>query len=122
MYAIRSYYVQMAQAGNNFAATAVHLRRDGSLLTVEVRGTRCSYRDQLCLLSVVRDVSARIQAEQLLRQQVEARTREQSTLLEISQTLASALELNPGLILDQLRMIIEYKHAVLFVLEELDLV
>jgi two-component system nitrate/nitrite sensor histidine kinase NarX len=42
--------------------------------------------------------------------------------LKISQTLASALELKPGLILDQLRMIIEYTHAVLFVLEELDLV
>jgi GAF domain-containing protein len=53
---------------------------------------------------------------------VKARTREQSTLLEISQTLASALELKPGLILDQLRVIIEYTHAVLFSLEESDLV
>jgi len=115
-------WVQMVQSGNDFAATVVHMRRDGSSLAVDVRGTGCTFQDRLCLLSVVRDVSARIQAEQLLRQQVEARTREQSTLLEISQTLASALELNPGLILDQLRMIIEYKHAVLFVLEELDLV
>jgi PAS domain S-box-containing protein len=115
-------WVQMVQSGNNFAATAVHVRRDRSTLTVEVRGTGCTYQDRLCLLSVVRDVSARIQAEQLLRQQVEARTREQSTLLEISQTLASALELKPGLILDQLRVIIEYTHAVLFALEESDLV
>jgi two-component system nitrate/nitrite sensor histidine kinase NarX len=115
-------WVQMVQSGNDFAATAVHLRRDGSSLTVEVRGTGCTYQDRLCLLSVVRDVSARVQAEQLLRQQVKARTREQSTLLEISQTLASALELKPGLILDQLRVIIEYTHAVLFSLEESDLV
>jgi signal transduction histidine kinase len=48
---------------------------------------------------------------------VELHTREQSTLLEISQTLASALELKPGLILDQLRVLIEYTHAELFVLE-----
>jgi signal transduction histidine kinase len=48
---------------------------------------------------------------------VEARTSEQSTLLEISQTLASALELQPGLILDQLRVIIDYTHAGLFKLE-----
>jgi signal transduction histidine kinase len=48
---------------------------------------------------------------------VEARTREQSTLLEISQTLASALELQPGLILDQLRVIIDYSHAGLFKME-----
>ena len=54
--------------------------------------------------------------------QMEARQREQSTLLEISQTLASALELNPGLILDQLREIVEYTHATLFILEDLTLV
>ncbi len=53
---------------------------------------------------------------------VEARLREQSTLLEISQTLARALELKPGLILDQLRVIIEYSHAALFILEGLTLV
>jgi signal transduction histidine kinase len=46
------------------------------------------------------------------------RALEQTTLLEISQTLASALELQPGLILDQLRMIIEYTHATLFTLED----
>jgi signal transduction histidine kinase len=49
---------------------------------------------------------------------VEARNREQSTLLEISQTLASALELQPGLILDQLRVIIDYTHAGLFKLDD----
>jgi signal transduction histidine kinase len=38
--------------------------------------------------------------------------------LEISQTLASALELQPGLILDQLRVIIDYSHAGLFRLED----
>lgn len=54
--------------------------------------------------------------------QMEARMREQSTLLEISQTLASALELKPGLILDQLHVIVEYTHAVLFALEDLTLV
>ncbi len=54
--------------------------------------------------------------------QMAARRREQSTLLEISQTLASALELKPGLILDQLRVIVEYTHAALFGLEELTLV
>jgi signal transduction histidine kinase len=38
--------------------------------------------------------------------------------LEISQTLASALELQPGLILDQLRVIIDYTQAGLFKLED----
>jgi signal transduction histidine kinase len=47
---------------------------------------------------------------------------EQAALLEISQTLASALELKPGLILDQLRMIIEYTHAILYALEDSTLI
>ncbi len=46
------------------------------------------------------------------------RSREQAILLEISRTLASALELKPGLILDQMRLIIEYTHAALFGLED----
>jgi signal transduction histidine kinase len=54
----------------------------------------------------------------LLQQRVEARTREQASLLKISQKLASALELQPGLILDQLREIIDYTHAGLFKLED----
>lgn len=115
-------WMQTVQPGHKYAATAVHIRRDGSPFTVGVHGTQCTYQNRQYLLSVVRDVSARVQAEQLLRQQVEARMREQSTLLEISQTLASALELKPSLILDQLRVIIEYKQAVLFALEALDLV
>jgi len=54
----------------------------------------------------------------LLEQQV----REQATLLAISHTLASTLELQPGLILDQLHEIIEYTHGGLFVLEDSTLV
>ena len=60
--------------------------------------------------------------DQERQSQMAARRREQSTLLEISQTLASALELKPGLILDQLRVIVEYTQAVLFGLEELTMV
>ena len=54
----------------------------------------------------------------LLEQQV----LEQATLLAISHTLASTLELQPGLILDQLRKIIEYTHGGLFLLEGSSLV
>jgi PAS domain S-box-containing protein len=121
-YAQFAAWVQAVQSGIVFEATLIHIHRDGSPFTVEVHGTGCIYRDRLYPLTVVRDVSVRVQAEQMLRRQVEARTREQSTLLEISQTLASALELKPGLILDQLRVIIEYTHAVLFALQESELV
>ncbi len=48
--------------------------------------------------------------------------REQAALLAISHTLASTLELQPGLILDQLREIIEYDHAGLFSFEDPNLI
>ena len=100
----------------------VYLRRDKSTFYVEMRGTAFRHQDRPGLLCVVRDVSERVQAEQLLQQQVETRTREQLTLLEISHTLASTLELQPGLILDQLRGIIEYVQAELFGLDDLNLI
>lgn len=105
------------QPGGMFDVPAVHLHKDGSSFYVDVRRTAIPFQARPCLLSIVRDVSERINAERLLHQRVELHTREQSTLLEISQTLASALELKPGLILDQLRVLIEYTHAELFVLE-----
>jgi len=111
-------YAQAIQSKGRSEALEVHLHRDGALFFVELHGTAFPYQGKLCLLSVVRDVSQRVHAEQVLQQRGEARTREQSTLLEISQTLASALELQPGLILDQLRVIIDYTQAGLFKLED----
>ena len=115
-------YVEVVQSKGVYEGLQVHQRRDGSQFYAELSGSL--YADQGCsyILSVVRDVSQRVQSEQLLHQRVEARTREQTTLLEISQTLASALELQPGLILDQLRVIIDYTHAGLFTLEDSTLV
>jgi PAS domain S-box-containing protein len=110
-------YVQSVQSGGASEALQVHVRRDDSPFYIELHGSVLTYQDRPCLLSAVRDVSQRVQAEQLLQQRVEAHTREQSSLLEISQTLASALELQPGLILDQLRVIIDYTHAGLFKLD-----
>jgi two-component system nitrate/nitrite sensor histidine kinase NarX len=63
-----------------------------------------------------------VHAEQLLRQEVEARQREQAALLDISRTLASSLELKPDLILDQLGQMVQYSRAALFVLEDSSLV
>jgi len=53
---------------------------------------------------------------------LEQRVREQKWLLSISHTLASTLELQPRLILNQLRKIIAYTHGGLFVLEGSSLV
>jgi PAS domain S-box-containing protein len=111
-------YIQAVQSHGVYVTLQVHMRRDGSHFYAELSGTVYTDQGRSYLLSVVRDVSQRVRSEQRLQQRVEARTREQSTLLEVSQTLASALELQPGLILDQLRVIIDYSHAGLFRLED----
>jgi len=115
-------HVQTVKPGGVIESLVVHIRRDGSPFHVEVRRSVINYRGRPCLLSVIRDVSQRIQTEKILSGQIETRTHEQATLLEISHTLASTLELQPGLILDQLREIIEYTHGGIFVLEESTLV
>jgi two-component system nitrate/nitrite sensor histidine kinase NarX len=115
-------YLQSVQSQGVYVAQQIHMHRDSSPFYVELSGTVYMNHSRSYLLSVVRDVSQRVHAEHLLQQRVEARTREQSILLEISQTLASALELQPGLILDQLQAIIDYTHAGLFKLDDSTLV
>ena len=114
--------VRTAEPGRVFESLVVHLRRDGSPFYVEVRRSSIIYRGRPCLLSILRDVSQRIQTEKILGGQIETQMREQATLLAISHTLASTLEFQPGLILDQLREIIEYTHCGLFALEDSTLV
>ena len=64
------------------------------------------------------------QHRQMLQQRVEARTRELSTLLEVSQDVASTLELAPllDLILEQLKAVVDYSGAAILELEGQDLV
>ena len=59
-----------------------------------------------------------------LEQRVEERTRELSSLLEISHTVASTLQLKPllGLILDQLKTVVDYARSSIFTVEGEDLV
>jgi signal transduction histidine kinase len=59
-----------------------------------------------------------------LEQRVQERTRELSSLLEISHTVASTLQLKPllGLILEQLKLVIDYTGASILTLEGEDLV
>ena len=115
-------HLREAEPGRVFESLLVHIRKDRSRFYVEVRRSALNYRGRPCFLSVIRDVSQRIQTEIILGEQIETRTHEQATLLEISHTLASTLELQPGLILDQLRKIIEYTHGGLFALQDSTLV
>ena len=64
------------------------------------------------------------QHRQMLEQRVEARTRELSTLLEVSQDVASTLDLGSllDLILEQLKLVADYSGAAILELEGQDLI
>lgn len=114
--------IQVFQSDGVFDLRTLHVRRNGSTFYAEWRGTAFTYQGRPCLLGIVRDVSKQIEIEQSLSQRVKIRTHEQATLLAISHTLASTLELQPALILDQLRKIIEFTHGGLFALDGSSLV
>ena len=110
------------QSEGVFDIRVLHVRRDGRTFYGGWCGTAFNFQDRACLLSTVRDVSKTVEAEQLLHDRIEIHNNEQARLLEISQTFASSLEFQPGLILDQLREIIEYSHSGIFALEDSTLV
>jgi two-component system nitrate/nitrite sensor histidine kinase NarX len=109
-----SNFLKAFQSGRAFDTHVMHIRRDGSTFPAEWHGTTFPYQGRACILGVVRDMSLRMRSDVQLHERVKARTREQTTLLEISHSLASTLELQPGRILEQLRQIIEYTYAGLF--------
>ena len=117
-----SGYGDAIERGDRFETLAQHVRQDGSLFNVEWRAVPFDYQGRTCALAHLRDVSKRVKAEDRLQQRAGVRANEQAILLEISQTLASELDLRPGLILDQLGVLIQYTHAGLFTLEDSTLV
>lgn len=68
---------------------------------------------------VTSDITVQIQAYHNLEQAVEDRTRELSTVLEVSKKIATTLELEPllNLILDQIETILPYSGAAIFILD-----
>ncbi len=121
-YSLFKEHIQSAKAGEKFESLVVHICKDGTRFHAEVRRSVIDFHGRPSLLSVIRDVSQRIHTEKVLSDEIDARMREQVILLAISHTLASTLELQPELILDQLREIIEYRHAGLFSFEDSNLV
>lgn len=117
-------YLNTVKAGKNFQTRAIYIRKDGTPFPVEVHGTTFIYKGKPHVLAVVRDVTEQVQAYQLLEQRVEERTRELSTLLDISHNVASTIELKPllGLILDQLKVVADYAGSSISIVEGEDLV
>ncbi len=110
------------ELGAEFDAWTRLLRQDGSTSYSRWRGGTLDYAGHRCMLWSIRDVSERIQAELTLRQRMRSPAREQTALLQISQTLASTLEFPPGLVLDELRELIPFDRGVFFSLNDQALV
>lgn len=112
--------VREVGAGATMDTQMVVLRHDHQPLDVEVRATAFSYRGATHMLSVVRDVTERVQAYNILEQAVDERTRELSTLLEVSRNIAETLDLQPLLraILDQVKEVIEYSGAAIYLFDD----
>src|SRR5512145_1531179 len=82
-YVVFREHVRTAEPGRILESLITHLRRDGSPFQAEVRRSVINYRGRPCLLSVIRDVSQRIQTEKILSGQIQIHMREQATLLAI---------------------------------------
>jgi signal transduction histidine kinase len=123
-YHVLDGYLRTVRAGGIFHARSMHLRKDGTAFHVEVHGTPFTYHGEPHVLGVVRDVTEQVQAYQMLERRVEERTRELSLLLEVSHNMASTLELEPllGLILAQLKEVVDYLDANVLKLDGGDLI
>lgn len=107
------------EAGERLNVRTVTVRRDGAMINVELRATPFSYRDQLHILAVLSDVTEQVRAYQTLEQHVAERTHALATLLEVSQNVASTLEVEPllNLILDQLQSVVDYSGAAIYTVD-----
>jgi len=112
-------YSETLRSGGVWQGRAMDVRKDGTPFHVEVHGSRFIYNGKPHVLGVVRDITERVQAYELLEQRVEERTRELSTLLEVSHNVASTLELRPllGRTLEQLKLVTDYSQAAIAVME-----
>ena len=86
-------YVTAISEGRDFLCRARQVRKDGTLLDVEVHGTSFLFRGRAHVLGVLRDVSIEAEATRLLEQRVAERTRELSSLLALANQAATTLEL-----------------------------
>ena len=116
--------LETLKVGKEYQAWTKCLRKDGTLFYGEAHGTTFTYRGKPHGLGILRDTTEQVQANKLLEQRVEERTRELSSLLEISHTVASTLHLNPllGLILDQLKTVVDYTGSAILAVEGEELI
>jgi PAS domain S-box-containing protein len=113
-------HVEVVRAGREFRGRMRDVRKDGTVLPVEVIAKPFSYNGQPSMLGVIRDISAEVQAYERLEDRVAERTRELTTLLDVSQSVSSTLDLDDllGRLLDRLKDVVEYSAVDIRTLQD----
>jgi PAS domain S-box-containing protein len=91
----------------------------GRIYQVNALPVRNESGDIIAGMVMTQDITERKHAYQLLEQRVEERTHELSTLLHVARDVTSTLELEPllGVILDQLKSVVDYTGASVLIVE-----
>lgn len=79
------------RAGRDYQRRAQHVRQDGSMFDVEVRGQLINYHGKAAMLVVIRDITDQVRAYQILEQRVVERTREIERRREVAEGLRDLL-------------------------------
>jgi PAS domain S-box-containing protein len=107
------------RSGRRLERQAVGLRKNGSQFDMELRASQFQYGGQPHILAVVRDVTERVRAYQLLEQRVRERTRELSALLAFSRQASATLEVRPlmQLVVEEVSRLVDNSGVSLLMLE-----
>jgi PAS domain S-box-containing protein len=115
-------YVAMITSQGQHRWEGTLRRADGLTAYVEAIGTTITYAGKAQVLVALRDITERVQAQQLMEQRVAERTRELETLLRVSHDLIATLDLKPllAMILKRMKEVFEYDGALLWLLMDED--
>jgi PAS domain S-box-containing protein len=110
---------EAVRAGRRLERQAVGLRKNGSQFDLELRAGQFQYGGEPHILAVVRDVTERVRAYQLLEQRVRERTRELMSLLAFSRQASATLEVRPlmQLAVDEVARLVDNSGVSLLMLE-----
>jgi PAS domain S-box-containing protein len=114
--------IHQAQSSGDFPHELEYwiLSKDGARRCVRERYSTSTTEDVTRTFIVTSDITQPVQAYQSLEIAISARTRELSTVLDVSRRIVSTLELEPllNLILDQIQTVIPFSGAAIFTLED----
>ena len=115
-------YEATTRAGRTFRSRATDVRKDGTLIPIEVSGSMGDYGGRQMLIAVVRDISEQLRSEAALEEAAKERALEVGMLLEVSNNIASTRDIGVllDLVLERLRPVIAYSAAAVMVLDDDD--